>query len=127
STAGTMKRATKPLSDRNQPRPTQKPSKKLGCKSYLRVLKHDNDKGNAVRVVHYAFHNGHTPGVDEDLRYFQLSQQAKKWIRARAKDGMKPFQIVSMFHQRINQLQDVDNLSSLTLMQKRDTYLSYID
>ncbi|CAG8661619.1 6043_t:CDS:2 [Ambispora gerdemannii] len=127
STTGIMKRVIKPLSDRNFSHPIQKLSKKLGYKSYLRVLKRHNEKGNAVHIIHYTFHNGHTPGTDEDLRYLRISQQAKKWIHERAKDEMKPSQIVSIFHQRINQFHETENLSFLSLTQKRDMYLSYID
>ncbi|CAG8639658.1 3710_t:CDS:2 [Ambispora gerdemannii] len=122
-----MKRANRPLSNRSKSRPIQKPSKKLGCKSYLRVLKCHNEKGNLVRVIHYTRHNGHIPGTDEDLRHFCISQQAKKWIHARAKDGMQPSQIVSIFHRRINQFHENKDSDSLTLIQRRDMYLSYID
>ncbi|CAG8630579.1 5252_t:CDS:2 [Ambispora gerdemannii] len=103
STASTMKRANRPLSNYSNSRPIQKPSKKLGCKSYLRVLKCHNEKENSVQVIHYTSHNGHIPDTDEDLRHFCISQQAKKWIHARVKDGMQPSQI------------------------RRDMYLSYID
>lgn len=72
-------------------------------------------------------HNGHNPGTSEDLRYFNISQEAKEWIRGRAKDRMKPSQIVSMFHQRINQIYNSEALESLPLIQKRDLYISYID
>ena len=67
STAGTMERATKPLSNRSQPRPIQKPSKRVGCKSYLHILKHHNEKGDSVRIIYYILHNGHNPGAAIDL------------------------------------------------------------
>ncbi|CAG8621403.1 7337_t:CDS:2 [Ambispora gerdemannii] len=85
STASTMKRAIKPLSDHNFSRSIQKLSKKLGYKSYLRVLKRHNEKGNAVHIIHYTFHNGHTPGSKETD--YNESTSIKEWVILSKEDG----------------------------------------
>ncbi|RIB27200.1 hypothetical protein C2G38_2161179 [Gigaspora rosea] len=101
---------------------SSKTIKKTGCKSYIRVLKcykedDNHEENNSVLIIHYSLHNRHNPGTAEDLCYFSTVGPLRT----------DPVKTDNLPKSRVNQINNIEDLESLSLMQKSDLYISYID